>query len=69
MSACIDGVLIVARAGVTHRKALGNAVQTLKRLNVKILGLVVNEVEHDSSDTYYYYQSNQKYYSPLPGSA
>jgi capsular exopolysaccharide synthesis family protein len=69
MSACIDGVLVVTRAGATNRRAVGNVVQALKRLNVNILGLVINEVEQDSSDTYYYYQSNQKYYSPVPDSA
>ena len=62
MSACIDGVLVVARSGTTNKKALGIVVHSLRRLHVKILGLVINEVENDSSDTYYYYQSNAKYY-------
>jgi capsular exopolysaccharide synthesis family protein len=63
MATSIDGVLVVARAGATNRKALGIVVHSLKRLNAKILGLVINEVEHDSSDTYYYYQASDKYYS------
>ncbi|HEU0120905.1 MAG TPA: polysaccharide biosynthesis tyrosine autokinase [Bryobacteraceae bacterium] len=62
MATHMDGVLVVARSGATNRKAVGNVVQTLKRLDVNILGLVINEVEHDSSDSYYYYQSNAKYY-------
>jgi len=62
MSTQIDGVLVVARSGATNRKAVGNVVQSLKRLDANIIGLVINEVEHDSSDTYYYYQSNAKYY-------
>lgn len=66
MSTSVDGALVVARAGATNRKALGIVVNSLKRLNVKILGLVINEVQHDSSDTYYYYQSSAKYYSPVP---
>jgi capsular exopolysaccharide synthesis family protein len=63
MATSIDGVLVVARAGATNRKALGIVVHSLKRLNARILGLVINEVEHDSSDTYYYYQASDKYYS------
>jgi Mrp family chromosome partitioning ATPase len=62
MSIQIDGVLVVARSGATKRKAVGNVIQTLQRLDVNIIGLVINEVEHNSSDSYYYYQSNAKYY-------
>ncbi len=62
MSASVDGVLIVARAGETNRKAIGSVVTTLTRLRVNVLGLVLNEVKRDSSEGYYYYGNYGKYY-------
>jgi polysaccharide biosynthesis transport protein len=62
MAASVDGVLVVAVAGRTNRKALSSAVNTLKRLRVTIVGVVLNEVRADSSESYYYYQYHPKYY-------
>lgn len=62
MAVAVDGVLIVAVAGRTHRKALGTAIATLKRLRANVVGVVLNEVRADSSDNYYYYHYNSKYY-------
>lgn len=62
MAASVDGVLVVALAGRTNRKALGSAVTTLKRLRATIVGVVLNEVRADSSDNYYYYHYHPKYY-------
>jgi len=62
MAAAVDGVLVVALAGRTNRKALGSAVTTLKRLRANIVGVVLNEVRADSSDDYYYYHYHPKYY-------
>lgn len=55
MSTCADGVIIVARAGETARKSIGSVVASLRRLNVNVIGLVLNEVKRDHSDSYYYY--------------
>ncbi len=62
MSTCVDGVLIVARAGGTNRKAIGSVVSMLNRLRVNVLGLVLNEVKRDTSEGYYYYGHYGKYY-------
>jgi Mrp family chromosome partitioning ATPase len=62
MAAAVDGVLVVALAGRTNRKALGSAINTLKRLRANIVGVVLNEVRADSSDNYYYYHYHSKYY-------
>jgi polysaccharide biosynthesis transport protein len=62
MAASVDGVLVVALAGRTNRKALSSAVTTLKRLRANIVGVVLNEVRADSSDNYYYYHYHPKYY-------
>jgi polysaccharide biosynthesis transport protein len=61
MSALVDGVLIVARSGQTNRKALGASIGTLTRLRSNVLGIVMNEVKADNSDTYYYHY-HPKYY-------
>ena len=63
MSALVDGVLLVARSGQTNRKALGSAIGTLTRLRANVLGIVMNEVRADTSDTYYYHYYHPKYYS------
>ena len=62
MAADVDGVLVVAVAGRTNRKALGSAINTLKRLRANMVGIVLNEVRADSSDNYYYYHYHPKYY-------
>ena len=62
MAASVDGVLLVALAGQTNRKALGSAVNTLKRLRANTVGVVLNDVRANSSDNYYYYHYHPKYY-------
>jgi capsular exopolysaccharide synthesis family protein len=62
MAAAVDGVLIVAVAGRTNRKALRSAINTLNRLRTNIVGVVLNEVRVDSSDSYYYHYYHPKYY-------
>jgi succinoglycan biosynthesis transport protein ExoP len=54
MSTAVDGVLIVARAGETSRKALSTVVATLNRLRANVVGLVLNEVRRNTQDGYYY---------------
>ncbi len=61
MAASVDGVVMVALAGRTNRKALSSAVGTLKRLRANIVGIILNEVRADSSDNYYYHY-HPKYY-------
>lgn len=62
MATSVDGVLIIARAGETDRKAIASATATLNRLRVNVLGLVLNEVKRDSSEGYYHYGNYGKYY-------
>ncbi|HET8550506.1 MAG TPA: polysaccharide biosynthesis tyrosine autokinase, partial [Bryobacteraceae bacterium] len=61
MATCADGVLIVARAGETNRKSIASVITSLRRLNVNVVGLVLNEVKRDQSDSYYYYGYYGKY--------
>src|SRR6185369_4445138 len=62
MAASVDGVLMVAVAGRTNRKALRSAVNTLNRLRTNVVGVVLNEVRADSSESYYYHYYHPKYY-------
>jgi len=62
MAAAVDGVIIVARAGQTNRKAVASVLTTLQRLRSNVVGLVLNEVHRSVSDSYYYYGYYGKYY-------
>lgn len=61
MATAVDGVIIVARAGDTSRKALGTVVNTLTRLRANIVGVVLNEVHRQVSSGYYYYYYQYRY--------
>ena len=61
MAAAVDGVVIVAVAGETDRKALDAVLTTLRRLRINVLGLVLNEVSSYTSDGYYYQSVSGKY--------
>jgi capsular exopolysaccharide synthesis family protein len=62
MAAAADGVVMVAVAGETNRKAIDLALSTLRRLRANVLGLVLNEITSDSSEGYYYHGYYGKYY-------
>jgi capsular exopolysaccharide synthesis family protein len=56
MATAADGVLIISRAGETKRKAVAAVVSTLQRLRANVIGVVLNQVSHNtSSDGYSYY--------------
>ena len=63
MATAVDGVIVVARAGDTSRKALGSVITTLERLRANLVGVVLNEVHREVSAGYYYYYGHySKYY-------
>jgi capsular exopolysaccharide synthesis family protein len=64
MATAVDGVIIVARAGQTSRKAVASVLATLNRLRANVIGLVLNEVHKNLSDSYYYYGYYRSYYRP-----
>jgi len=53
---------VVARAGKTNRRAVANVLATLHRLRARIVGLVLNEVHKELSDSYDYYGHYRAYY-------
>jgi capsular exopolysaccharide synthesis family protein len=62
MAAAVDGVVMVAVAGETNRKAIDAALGTLRRVRANVLGLVLNEITSETSDGYYYHGYYGKYY-------
>ncbi|MBK9169829.1 MAG: polysaccharide biosynthesis tyrosine autokinase [Bryobacterales bacterium] len=64
MATAVDGVVVVGRAGQTSRKAVASVLGTLTRLRANVLGIVLNEVHKEMSDSYYYYGTYGKYYRP-----
>jgi len=67
LATVVDGVLVVARAGQTDRKAVASVVGTLRRLRANLIGIVMNEVHHGLGNGYYYsysYSRYGKYYRP-----
>lgn len=69
MATIVDGVVIVTRAGVTNRKAVGSVLTALRRLRANVLGVVLNEVNKEMSASYYYYGYYNKYYQETPNNA
>jgi non-specific protein-tyrosine kinase len=57
----VDGVLIVARPGVTKLAVLRQTVEQLQRVGAKILGVVLNDV--DLKRTRYYYNYKGYYFT------
>jgi polysaccharide biosynthesis transport protein len=55
LAAAVDGVLLVALAGKTNRKAVAAAATALRRLPVNLLGVVLNEVSRKTASDYYPY--------------
>lgn len=64
LATVVDGVLVVARAGQTDRKAVASVVNTLRRLRANVIGIVMNQVHHRLGGGYYYYSYRRygKYY-------
>jgi capsular exopolysaccharide synthesis family protein len=62
MATSVDGVMVVARAGRTTRKAVAAVLATLNRVRAKTVGLVLNQVHRELSESYYYYDHYRSYY-------
>ncbi|MBN2438781.1 MAG: polysaccharide biosynthesis tyrosine autokinase, partial [Deltaproteobacteria bacterium] len=61
ISRWVDGVLLVIRAGETHREIIKNGIGLLQAANARILGAILNGVNM-GRDSYYYYQYYYYYY-------
>jgi capsular exopolysaccharide synthesis family protein len=56
MATAADGVLIISLAGETRRRAVAEVISVLNRVRANIVGVVLNQVSHNTSaDGYSYY--------------
>jgi len=61
LSAEVDGVVVVIKPGFTRQSAVIQTVEQLRKVNARILGLVLNDV--NASKSRYYYYKNYYHYS------
>lgn len=68
MASLVDGVLVVALAGSTNRKALQLALNQLRRIGAHTLGVVMNGSTRENQSGYYYHHYGSHYADPAPTS-
>jgi capsular exopolysaccharide synthesis family protein len=65
IASMVDGVLLVVHSGKSSRGIVRRSRQLLQEVGAKIFGVVLNNVNLRSQDSYYYYNSyyHQSYYT------
>jgi capsular exopolysaccharide synthesis family protein len=66
LSTRCDGVILVARAGVTSRNATLQSVELVSRVNGRITGIVLNDVNLEDYAQYYYHSHYTYEYGRYP---
>lgn len=66
LSTRCDGVILVARSGVTSRHAAAQSVELVERVNGKITGIVLNDVNLEDYAQYYYHSQYSYEYGTYP---
>jgi exopolysaccharide transport family protein len=61
LSARADAIVLVIRSGKTTRQALRRSRDLLLQVNAKVSGVLLNAVDLNSPDYYYYYEYQGKY--------
>lgn len=56
-----DAVVLVIRSGQTTKQALRRSRELLQQVNARIAGVLLNAVDLNSADYYYYYEYQGKY--------
>lgn len=62
MAQIIDSMVLVVKAGNTHKESLYRTVSTLEKVQAPLAGVVLNGVSKSNSYDTYYYQENYEYY-------
>jgi len=62
LAPAMDGVLFVIRPGVTTFSAARQAIEQLKRVGAKLVGVVLNNIDLRGSRYAYYYRNSYYYY-------
>src|SRR5207249_3551480 len=61
LSTRADAVVLVIRSGQTTKPALRRSRDILAQVNARVAGVLLNAVDLDSPDYYYYYEYQGKY--------
>jgi polysaccharide biosynthesis transport protein len=61
LSTCADAIVLVIRCGQTTKPALRRSREILGQVNARVSGVLLNAVDLDSPDYYYYYEYQGKY--------
>jgi capsular exopolysaccharide synthesis family protein len=56
IASIVDGVILVVNAGKSSRQVVRRSRQLLQDIGAKVFGVVLNNVNHDGHNDYYYYQ-------------
>jgi Mrp family chromosome partitioning ATPase len=62
LSTIVDGVVLVVKAGATGRDVVQKSLDQLSGVGVKVLGVVLNDVDFQKEHYYYHYYKYQYYY-------
>lgn len=65
LSTQVSGVVLVVKGGVTQREVAKRAVKQLADVRARLFGVVINDVDLESSK-YYYYAAHRGYGYPTP---
>lgn len=57
IASMVDGVILVVNAGVSSRQVVRKSRMLLNEIGAKVFGVVLNNVNLNTKDNYYYYQS------------
>lgn len=57
IASMVDGVILVVNAGRSSRQVVRRSRQLLQEIGAKVFGVVLNNVNLNNKDNYYYYQS------------
>lgn len=57
IASMVDGVILVVHAGKSSKQVVRRSRQLLNEIGAKIFGVVLNNVNLNTQDNYYYYQS------------
>lgn len=57
LSSLVDGVILVVHAGKSSRQVVRRSRQLLQEIGSRVFGVVLNNVNLNTKDNYYYYQS------------
>ncbi len=66
LSTSVDAVMVVAKCGTTALHSLVRTLSVLRRARAQILGVVLNGIDFDSADFYYYWGKQRYGYAATP---